>query len=324
MIKLDTSLVRDIDPEPSHSGAPIRLGRLRERDRERPDRGRSRDRRGGTGTLVFVGIPLIQGFFAARPGPDPEELRDPLTLPLRVPLESTLHRPLASGREAPPSGTDVRSSSLSLVVLSAMPVSAWSNGVNGYDSFGTHDWILREAIRALGDDANWVCVGIALRATDDPDSLDGIEHASGTWWHVWDEWGSPRGAVDPKRWRSGSPGHDSAWTRATARREPRLGIMAHLVGDMAQPMHTDGTSAHEHSVHPAFEHAVDERCTAASCILRDALQRTGRRGAYADALADRTRRAPVLPALDQRATGRTATTTSSIRSRAGSSIAPRT
>jgi hypothetical protein len=61
--------------------------------------------------------------------------------------------------------------------------------VDGYNSFGTHDWILREAIRVLGDDANWVCVGRALRATDDPDSVDGIIQASGTWWHVWDEWG---------------------------------------------------------------------------------------------------------------------------------------
>jgi hypothetical protein len=45
-----------------------------------------------------------------------------------------------------------------------------------------------------------------------------------------------------------------------------LGIMAHLVGDLAQPMHTDGTSPLEHSAHPSFEHAVDARCTVASCV----------------------------------------------------------
>ena len=80
-----------------------------------------------------------------------------------------------------------------------MSAQAWSNGVNGYNSFGTHDWILREAIDALGDDASWICLGRALRATDDPDSMDGIDHASGTWWHVWDEWGSYGGGPEAIR-----------------------------------------------------------------------------------------------------------------------------
>lgn len=33
-------------------------------------------------------------------------------------------------------------------------------------------------------------------------------------------------------------------------------------------MHTDGSSSLEDSVHSEFEHAVDERCTAASCVYR--------------------------------------------------------
>ena len=44
---------------------------------------------------------------------------------------------------------------------------AWSNGENGPNSFGTHDWILREAIEAAGPAAAWVCRREALRATDD-------------------------------------------------------------------------------------------------------------------------------------------------------------
>jgi hypothetical protein len=128
-------------------------------------------------------------------------------------------------------------------------------------------------------------VGRALRATDDPDSIDGIDHASGTWWHVWDEWGETYG---------GGPEAVRVWFRRTQHRLQRgddcgasraLGIMAHLEGDMAQPMHTDGSSALEDSVHSDFEHAVDERCTAESCIYqlhfngRDIVQ------PYADALA---------------------------------------
>jgi hypothetical protein len=143
---------------------------------------------------------------------------------------------------------------------------AWSNGVDGYDRFGTHDWILREAVRALGDDAGWVCVGIALRATDDPDSMDGIDHASGTWWHVWDEWGHVWGGAPEaiEVWFDRARHRLQNGDRCGASRA--LGIVAHLVGDLAQPMHTDGRSPLEDGVHASFEHAVDERCSAASCV----------------------------------------------------------
>ncbi len=47
-----------------------------------------------------------------------------------------------------------------------------------------------------------------------------------------------------------------------------LGIMAHMAGDVAQPMHTDGSSALEGAVLSSFERAVDTRCTAASCIYQ--------------------------------------------------------
>lgn len=72
----------------------------------------------------------------------------------------------------------------SFVLASPSPVKAWSNGVDGPDTFGTHDWILDKAIKAAGKKADWVKVKVALRATDDPDTVDGIDHASGTWWHV--------------------------------------------------------------------------------------------------------------------------------------------
>ena len=175
---------------------------------------------------------------------------------------------------------------LAFLLWAPVQAGAWSNGVDGYNSFGTHDWILREAIRALGDDASWVCVGIALRATDDPDSLEGIDLASGTWWQVWDEWGV-------STW-GGGPEAVEFWFRRTQHRLEQgdpcgasraLGIMAHLVGDMAQPMHTDGTSALEHGVHSAFEHAVDERCTASSCIYEMHFNGRNIVGPYADALA---------------------------------------
>lgn len=42
--------------------------------------------------------------------------------------------------------------------------------VNGPDSFDTHDWIVKKAIKAAGRDASWVRIRVALRATDDPDA----------------------------------------------------------------------------------------------------------------------------------------------------------
>jgi hypothetical protein len=146
-----------------------------------------------------------------------------------------------------------------LVLGSAAPALAWSNGVHGYNSYGTHDWVLAKALGALGPDADWVCVSTALRATDDPDSVAGLYHASATWWHVYDIWGETYGdAPVAARWwfakarRLHDAGQDCAASRA-------LGIMAHLVADVAQPMHTDGYLAAEDRVHGPYEEAVDER-----------------------------------------------------------------
>jgi len=47
-------------------------------------------------------------------------------------------------------------------------------------------------------------------------------------------------------------GKDCAASRA-------IGIMAHLLADVAQPMHTDGSLAAEDRVHSDYESAVDSR-----------------------------------------------------------------
>jgi hypothetical protein len=142
------------------------------------------------------------------------------------------------------------------------PVLAWSNGVDGPDTYGTHDWILDHALEALDGRADWVCRHAALRATDDPDTEDGIDHASGTWWHVWDEWGETWG---------GAPEATRVWYRRAQRRldagrecsaSRALGIMSHFVADVAQPMHTDGSLDAEDRVHGPYESAVDTRSEA--------------------------------------------------------------
>lgn len=147
---------------------------------------------------------------------------------------------------------------LVLMVTSAAPAFGWANGSSGPNSYGTHDWILDKAIEAAGKKASWVKVGVALRATDDPDTKDGIDHASGTWWHVYDRWGSEWGGADEAA---------AVWFKRTKKRLAKgkrraaskaLGYLAHIVGDVAQPMHTD-SSDKEDGVHSSYESAVDSR-----------------------------------------------------------------
>ena len=145
-----------------------------------------------------------------------------------------------------------------LVVGAASPAFAWANGTGGPNSYGTHDWVLDQALQAVGEQAAWVNVRVALRATDDPDTMDGLDHASGTWWHVYDEWGATYG---------GAPEAAATWFRRVQRRlaagnergaSRGLGILAHIVGDIANPMHTDSRDR-EDSIHSPYESAVDSR-----------------------------------------------------------------
>lgn len=144
------------------------------------------------------------------------------------------------------------------MVAPAGPAFGWANGTNGCNSFGTHDWILKKAIRAAGKEASRIRVRAALRATDDPDCNDGIDHASGTWWHVYDRWGDSYGGADEAT---------AVWFRRTQRRleagreraaSRALGIMSHFIADVANPMHTD-QSTKEEEIHSRYEDDVDER-----------------------------------------------------------------
>ena len=113
-------------------------------------------------------------------------------------------------------------------------------------------------MRASGGKASCVRVRVALRATDDPDCKDGIDHASGTWWHVYDRWGDEWGGADEatRVWfrrakRRLEAGRERAASRA-------LGIMSHFIADVANPMHTDQSNK-EDDIHSPYEDDVDER-----------------------------------------------------------------
>lgn len=152
------------------------------------------------------------------------------------------------------------------IVVAVLPwggvAGAWSNGVNGGNTFGTHDWVLRAALAKVGDEVPWLCTRTALRATDDPDTVDGAQYMSAPWWHVYDEWGASTYGDAPTAvayWHERARREWNAGVPCKASRS--LGIMAHLVADIAQPMHTDGWLDAEDAVHGDYEAGVDQRCT---------------------------------------------------------------
>lgn len=98
-------------------------------------------------------------------------------------------------------------SAVALSLACASPAHGWSNGTEGCNSYGTHDLVLDKALHMV--DADWVKRRVALRATDDPDCKEGIDHASGSWWHVYDRWGDQYGDADEAT---------AVWFRRTQRR----------------------------------------------------------------------------------------------------------
>jgi hypothetical protein len=175
------------------------------------------------------------------------------------------------GSRAPIAGL-VAATVIGLLLLpgSQPPARAWLNGLpQKPNSFGTHDWVLLKAVKAVKTKGRWVNLRIALRATDDPDSIRDIPYASD---HRWHNWGPYRGTIGraPKAvriWYRRTVHHLEQGKRRKASRT--LGIMSHLLSDIAQPMHTAETKA-ERSEHLKYEGKVDARCegSPSDCIYR--------------------------------------------------------
>jgi hypothetical protein len=137
------------------------------------------------------------------------------------------------------------------------------------NSFGTHDWVLLKAVKAVGPKGRWVWLKVALRATDDPDSIRDIPFASDHKWHNWGPYRGTKGRA-PKAvhiWYRRTVRHLDQGRRREASRA--LGIMSHLLSDIAQPMHT-ADSKKEEGAHLKYEGKVDARCegSPSKCIYR--------------------------------------------------------
>lgn len=147
-----------------------------------------------------------------------------------------------------------------LLPLSLAPprAHAWANGGDFGNGFGTHDWILFEADRlAEKRGCHWLRLGVALRATDDPDTK-----LADTYHHVYDVWGDQHYGDAPDR-------AQELFVRAvrqlkagkTRRASRTFGLLSHYYADICNPTHTD-SSAREAGMHARHESATNTRTDA--------------------------------------------------------------
>jgi hypothetical protein len=153
---------------------------------------------------------------------------------------------------------------LVLVILFAMllhsPACAfgWANGPDGADSFGTHDWIMYQAI--VLSKATWIDTQTALFATDDPDSVFGPTDKPN---HAFMPSGTYRGAPDTvaNYYEQAVDAYHSG-DYITASRD--LGLLSHYYSDVLVPFHT-ATNV-QSALHLQYELQVDRMTTStASC-----------------------------------------------------------
>jgi hypothetical protein len=133
------------------------------------------------------------------------------------------------------------------LVVHVPAASAWGNGSNGGNGYGTHDWVLDEAIRLAGSEGSWVHVQTALLASDDPDNVG----YSATLHGFYDNSrlrGGPQEVADVyfqvvNAYRAGD--------YETASRF--LGQMSHYYADVLNPCHASSLSLGRTALHAAYE-----------------------------------------------------------------------
>lgn len=166
----------------------------------------------------------------------------------------------------------VRRVSVALLLCVLLPaLVGWSNGPNGGDSFGTHDWVLYEANRlATADGVRWLDWNVAQPATDDPDTV-----LHDTYHHVYDVWSSSYGDAPTRvaELYAETVSELKAGDRVAASKN--FGLLAHYYADINNPLHTDQVPEEE-SIHSAYELAAqtytDEPNKNSAWVVSDGLR----------------------------------------------------
>ncbi len=150
-----------------------------------------------------------------------------------------------------------------LAMLAAVvPAAAWSNGPsrdgvvgNGY---GTHDWIIDQALKTFGGHVpSWFEANTARLASDDPDTLFPRTNE-----HVYVArttavpWPYGRGAVHQVvEYYAKAIAHLKAGDGHNASID--IGRLAHFYADMLQPFHTNYAASGKGAAHTKYELLVD-------------------------------------------------------------------
>lgn len=147
-----------------------------------------------------------------------------------------------------------------LAFAGVAPVAGWANGPSGGNGYGTHDWILDQALRYLaaeGVSTSWVDREIALLATDDPDKIEVAQDPDRDIEHVYTGGGRRGGAIHriTEHYAAmlreyGSGDFDGA--------SYQLGMLAHFYGDILVPYHTSRDAIGQTTKHHAYELLVDD------------------------------------------------------------------
>ncbi len=142
---------------------------------------------------------------------------------------------------------------LLLVLAAQVPVAhAWGNGGYDGDGYGTHDWILEQAVSLAGAEGQWVDLDVALRATDDPD-YDGSDPGL----HGFKESGWFRGApfAVSELHRQAVEAYKAGDTRLASQ---LLGRLSHYYTDILNPFHSAIAASGRTTVHFEYEMAVND------------------------------------------------------------------
>jgi hypothetical protein len=149
----------------------------------------------------------------------------------------------------------IASLALSAILLAVLSGSAlgWCNGGDGGNGYGTHDWIISQALKVFGGSPPaWLEVDTALLASDDPDK---VFYATNE--HVFNEKGYGRGAVDriTEYYHQALVAHQAGDDHTASL---AFGWMAHYYGDILQPFHTNYAAIDRDVSHSRYEHLVDD------------------------------------------------------------------
>jgi len=163
-----------------------------------------------------------------------------------------------------------------ILVLPATPALGWGGGATSY---GTHDWVVDQAVRVLDGRADaWFDVDVAREASDDPDSVE--DHGDPLInEHSYRDRGRRGGGVARTAYEydlaqaayqrgAAARGAGDETTAAAEFRDAsyHIGLLSHFVADLSQPFHTAYGAIGRDRHHADYEALISSKQRSASAM----------------------------------------------------------